>query len=75
MVEGKFGFKELADFIHEHKTVKTIWASEDATAVISREREREREKKNCTVGGMSLIRVRSIVSDHQDQQSSKKAKM
>lgn len=36
VVEGEYRFKELAKFIEDHKTIKSIWLSEDATAVISK---------------------------------------
>lgn len=36
VVEGQYRFKELSTFIADHKTVKTVWLSEDATAVISK---------------------------------------
>lgn len=35
VVEGKFRCEELKKFLEDHKAKKTIWSSEDATAIVS----------------------------------------
>lgn len=36
IIEGQLRTKELADYLHKMKTVKSVWLSEDATAIVSK---------------------------------------